>query len=67
MQGEMYIGDGVYVRFEQQGGLLLWTSNGLVTTNSICLEPEVWRALVEFVEQRSLSSSSPDGSGKNGS
>lgn len=45
-----FIGDGVYVEFD---GLALWltTENGIVTTNRICLEPEVWRALSEYVAE----------------
>ncbi len=45
-----YLGDGAYVRFD---GFSLWltTENGYQTTNEICLEPEVYAALLRFVER----------------
>ena len=53
-----YVGDGVYV--ENDGyGLDLTTSDGVRTTNRIYLEPEVWRALVRYVENNR---GQPDGS-----
>lgn len=39
-----YLGDGVYVTIEH-GMICLTTENGVETTNTIYLEPEVWRAL----------------------
>lgn len=46
-----YLGDGVFV--EQDGErLLLSTSNGIVDTNKIYLEPEVLTELVEYIKQR---------------
>jgi len=43
-----YLGDAVYVDFD---GFALWltTEDGLRETNRICLEPEVYRALTEYV------------------
>jgi len=43
-----YLGDGAYVEFD---GFALWltTEDGIRTTNRICLEPEVYRALTEYV------------------
>lgn len=43
-----YLGDGVYVEFD---GFALWltTENGIVTTNRVCLEPEIWRELCDYV------------------
>jgi hypothetical protein len=43
-----YLGDGAYVEFD---GWSLWltTENGVNVTNRICLEPEVYRALIVFV------------------
>ena len=44
-----YIGDGVYVDFDGFG-LVLTTENGIEVTNTIILEPEVYSALVQYVE-----------------
>lgn len=44
-----YIGDGVYVCVDK-GMLCLTTENGVDTTNTIYLEPEVWHALKLYVE-----------------
>ena len=43
------MGDSVYVRFDGNG-LKLTTENGYGPTNTIYIEPEVWRALTEYVE-----------------
>ena len=48
MSDKAYIGDGVYVEFDGYG-LLLTTENGIETTNSIYLEPDVYSSLVLFV------------------
>lgn len=45
-----YLGDGVYVDLER-GMIKLTTENGIETTNEIFLEPEVYQALVRFVER----------------
>ncbi len=47
-EGKVYLGDAVYVDFD---GFALWltTEDGLRETNRICLEPEVYRALTEYV------------------
>ena len=45
---KVYLGDGCYVEFDGYG-LVLTTENGISETNRIVLEPEVYRALVEFV------------------
>jgi hypothetical protein len=44
-----YIGDGVYVKYD---GFALWltTENGLATTNRICLEPDVLKAFLEYLQ-----------------
>lgn len=44
-----YIGDGVYIDFDGFS-LILTTENGISVTNRIVLEPEVFSALVRFVE-----------------
>lgn len=44
-----YIGDSVYA--DHDGfGLVLTTENGYGASNTIYMEPEVWRALVEYVD-----------------
>ena len=44
-----YLGDGVSVELTS-GMLKLITENGIETTNTVYLEPEVWRALKAWVE-----------------
>lgn len=44
-----YLGDGAYVEFDGYG-LVLTTEDGMRATNTIYLEPEVYRALVAYVE-----------------
>jgi len=47
-----YLGDGVYVQVSDcDGSLILTTENGLFTTNSICLEPAVYHALIRFCDR----------------
>jgi len=45
-----YLGDGVYVVFDGFG-VWLTVEHGLSATDAIYLEPEVYRALVRFVER----------------
>lgn len=45
-----YLGDGVYADVEN-GMIKLTAENGLRAYNTIFLEPEVYEALVKFVEQ----------------
>jgi hypothetical protein len=47
-----YVGDGVYVEFDDYGGIDLTTENGLAVTNRIYLEPAVWSRLVALVKNR---------------
>ena len=49
MENQEFIGDGVTVESDDDGVLTLTTSNGIKTTNTIVLEPEVWRALESYV------------------
>lgn len=44
-----YVGDGVYVALDN-GMIRLTTENGYEETNTIYLEPEVWRALKAWIE-----------------
>ncbi len=46
---KQYIGDAVYVDFDGYG-IVLTTENGIEATNRIVLEPEVYTALVRYVE-----------------
>lgn len=45
-----YLGDSVYAEFDGFG-IVLTTENGMGASNTIVLEPEVLRALNEFVER----------------
>ena len=47
-----YLGDGAYVDFDGYA-LVLTTENGIHVTNRIVLEPEVYSALVRYVERLS--------------
>jgi hypothetical protein len=45
-----YLGDGAYI--DNDGfGLILTTENGISVTNSIYLEPQVYEALVRYVDR----------------
>ncbi len=47
---KQYLGDGVYV--DTRGyQLVLTTNDGLRDTNTIYLEPEVYKALARYVQQ----------------
>jgi hypothetical protein len=48
-----YLGDGAYVDFD---GWTLWvtTENGISETNRIAFEPDVYEALVRYVEKHEL-------------
>jgi hypothetical protein len=50
MVTEMYLGDAVYASFD---GYHIWlkTSNGIITTNEIALEPGVLNTLDMFRKQ----------------
>ena len=49
---KVYLGDSVYVELNEHGQIVLTTENGLPTdpSNEIFLEPEVYYALVAYVE-----------------
>jgi hypothetical protein len=47
MSEKTYLGDGCYASFDGYA-IELTTENGISTTNRICLEPEVYLALVRF-------------------
>jgi hypothetical protein len=46
-----YIGDGVYVSYDQAGGIWLKANDHRCPTDKIYLEPAVFHALVEFQQQ----------------
>lgn len=62
---KQYLGDAVYVDYDGYD-LILTTEDGLSTTNRIVLEPNVYRALLDYVTglasppPSSSSSSKPD-------
>lgn len=51
MGSKRYLGDSVYAELDTFHALVLSTDNGTGATNTIVLEPEVWRALLDFVER----------------
>ena len=46
-----YLGDSVYVDINIDGQLVLTTENGMGASNTIYLEPEVYQALVSYVNR----------------
>jgi hypothetical protein len=63
-----YLGDGVYVKLSPSGMIVLTTENGIETTNTVFLEPEVWQLLLQWVNRLSQKpahdSPSPGGEGR---
>ncbi len=45
-----YLGDGAFAEFDGFA-IVLTAENGMAVTNRVVLEPEVYRALLEFVAQ----------------
>lgn len=43
-----YLGDGVYVQFDGYN-FVLTAENGIMATDTICLEPDVWKKLSAHV------------------
>jgi hypothetical protein len=58
LDGKAYLGDAVYIAFD---GFALWltTEDGIREANRICLEPEVYRALTEYVARLKESAAHP--------
>jgi len=46
-----YLGDGVYVEFNEFQQLVLTTENGIAVQDTIYLDPEVWNALSRYAER----------------
>lgn len=49
MKDKEYLGDSVYAEINDAGQIVLTTENGMDASNTIYLEPEVMRALIEYV------------------
>ena len=50
MHTKAYLGNGVYVDFDGYH-IVLTTNNGIRATNTIYLEPEVYKALTDYVKR----------------
>ena len=47
-----YLGDGVYIRkWHSDMSYILTTDDGVAVDNTIFLEPEVVKALIEYIEK----------------
>ena len=46
-----YLGDGVYAEMDEYGMLRLTTENGIRVSNEIFIEPEVWNAMVGYMQR----------------
>lgn len=49
---EDYIGDAVYVYMDDAAQVVLYTSNGIVETNRVVLEPQVLMSFQRWLERR---------------
>lgn len=47
---KIYLGDGVYAAFREDGSIVLTTENGIEATDTIVLQPEVYHALEVYVK-----------------
>ena len=53
MTDKEYVGDGVYIQSSPDGqDFQLTTENGLEVTNTIFLDRDVVRAVLEYIERR---------------
>ena len=48
---KQYLGDAVYADLDEWRRIVLTTENGIRATNTIVLEPEVYAALLAWVER----------------
>jgi len=46
---EEYLGDGAYARLDSRGWVVIYTSNGIHTTNEVVLEPDVLHAFERWL------------------
>ena len=51
MGTKTYLGDAVYAAWDDCDCIVFTTEDGISVTNRIVLEPEVYRALRQWVEQ----------------
>ena len=51
MKPKTYLGDAVYAEINEANQIVLTTEDGISTTNTICLEPEVLEALLAFAKR----------------
>jgi hypothetical protein len=58
-----YLGDSVYVEHDGYH-LVLTTENGYGPSNRICLDPDVYAALVGYHDRLVARASTPNGDGK---
>ena len=54
MSKRAYLGDAVYIEFDEHDRLILTTSNGITNTNTIILEFEVLRELIAYFKRNNL-------------
>lgn len=57
-----YLGDGVYADLDEGGRIVLTAENGIYATNTIYLEPEVSRELIEYIRSNQFVDELPSGS-----
>jgi hypothetical protein len=57
---KVYLGDGAYVDCDGYA-IVLTTENGIAVTNTIVLEPDVYRALVRYVAERAATTTAAAG------
>lgn len=49
-QKKIYLGDGAYVNFDGYH-IVLTTENGVCATDTVCLEPHVLEAFLDYVSR----------------
>jgi hypothetical protein len=60
MDKETYLGDAVYASFD---GYQIWLRTGDGNDNRIALEPEVFRALIDYANRLRAAATAPVGDG----
>lgn len=64
---KQYLGDAVYADLDEWRRIVLTTENGISATNTIVLEPEVYTALLAWVENLRAVRAQAEGGGDHGS
>lgn len=54
MEDTEYLGDGLYVRLESNNQVVIFSSNGIQTTNIVYLDPEVLGAFKKWLQRNKL-------------